>query len=811
MRRISATTRLALSLTGLVVSVLLFGQLLGLFPDSVAMIRQSRTRMTESIAVAFAGHATVADDRAVRDMLEALVARNPDIRSIGVRQSGGDIVVATADHESVWDGELDAKSNDTAMQVPLGSPNGMWGSIEVMFQPIEESGASLLARVPPLVTTAGLGALVFLVYAVYLRFALRALNPSEAVPQRVTEALNTLAEGLLVLDKEQRIVLANKSFAEAAGISADDLLGKHVSDLPFRGHGNETDAEPWLRSMQDGTSEKGVLLDLDVTGDTRTYSVNSVPIFDERGAKRGVLASFEDVTDIERKNAELAETLVQLRRSARQVQRQNRELERLATRDPLTNCLNRRAFFEQAETIFRAALRYDYPISCLMLDVDHFKSVNDNHGHARGDEVLQQVALTLLKSARESSLVCRYGGEEFCVLLPHADLAAAYDFAERVRVNVEELRFEGLRVTASFGVTDLTLGEQDVQGMLDQADQALYAAKRTGRNRVIRFHEVEALNIDEEGTATTADEPVAMIPKEDPAAVPYHAVTALLSALAFRDRATAEHSRRVADLCVLLAEDLVPRRQCYVIEMAALLHDIGKVGVPDNVLLKPGTFTETEGLEMRKHELIGAEIIRASFASSELSRIVEHYYRANGTYNADTPLGARILMLADAYDAMTSNWLHRAGLSQEEAFLELRRCAGAQFDPELVELFISKISAQTASPTIQFGLSKQTALSIGLQMERLVAALDDRNLTLLTDLNRQLYQISVEHAVDTVSSKSMELSRKLADDEDLIDILYTARELLDACRATQSSFFEGSEFRKPVAEAKAELNQGRFI
>ena len=261
-------------------------------------------------------------------------------------------------------------------------------------------------------------------------------------------------------------------------------------------------------------------------------------------------------------------------------------------------------------------------------------------------------------------MVCRYGGEEFCVLLPHADLAAAYDFAERARANVQELRFEGLCVTASFGVTDRSLGEQDVQGMLDQADQALYAAKRTGRNRVIRFYEVEGLNIDEEGTATTTDEPAVLIPTEDPAAVPYHAVTALLSALAFRDRATAEHSRRVADLCVLLAEDLVPRRQCYVIEMAALLHDIGKIGVPDNVLLKPGNFTEIEGLEMRKHELIGAEIIRASFASSELSQIVESYYHADGTHDPETPLGARILMLADAYDAMTSNRLHRAGLNQ---------------------------------------------------------------------------------------------------------------------------------------------------
>lgn len=811
MRRISATTRLALSLAGLAVSVLLFGNLLGLFPDSLAMTRQSRTRMAESIAVAFAGHAAVADDRAVEDLLDAFAAKNPDVRSIGVRRTDGDLVVATVDHEAIWDRSRNEESSDTAMQVPLGSASGAWGSVEVMFRPIEESGAPLLARVPPLLTTAAVGGIVFLIYALYLRFALRALNPSQAVPQRVTEALNTLAEGLLVLDKELRIVLANKSFAKAAAVSADDLLGRHISDLPFTGRDAATDAGPWLQSMENGISEKGVLLNLDLTGDTRTYSVSSVPILDERGEQRGVLASFEDVTDIERKNAELADTLVQLRRSARQVQRQNRELERLATLDPLTNCLNRRAFFEQAETIFRAATRYDYPIACMMLDVDHFKSVNDNHGHARGDEVLQQVGLTLLKSTRESTLVCRYGGEEFCVLLPHSDLAAAYDFAERARVAIADLHFEDLRVTASFGVTDRTLGEQDVQGMLDQADQALYAAKRTGRNRVIRFQEVESLNIKEEEPTSREEPSTALQCIAEPATVPYHAVTALLSALAFRDRATAEHSRRVADLCVMLAEDLVPRRQCYIIEMAALLHDIGKIGVPDSVLLKAGEFTETENREMQKYELIGSEIIRASFASSDLYRIVEKYYQTSGHHDPDTPLEARILTLADAYDAMTSNRLHKAGMSQEDAFMEMRRCAGTQFDPELVELLITKLSTQTGSATVQCGLSKETALNIGLQMERLVSALDDRNLTLLADLNRQLYQVSVEHAVDTVSSKSMELSRKLAADEDLIDILYTARELLEACRATQSSFFEGSEFRQPVTEAKPELQTGRHV
>jgi diguanylate cyclase (GGDEF)-like protein/putative nucleotidyltransferase with HDIG domain/PAS domain S-box-containing protein len=807
MKKISVTTRLSFSLTGLLVSLMLFGNLLGIFPDTKSITLRSRTQLSEAIALAFAGQATRADAATVQRMLTSIQSRNADISSIGIRQANGGLLASAGNHDQLWNPRGDGKSTVTEVRVPLGSGSGQWGGVELTFLPLAKSQIPLMGRFNPLVITGCLGLLTFCMYMVYLRFALRALNPSKVVPQRVNEALNTLAEGVLVLDKNERIVLANTSFATAAGIDGETLLGKRVSELPWHARDEDRPA-PWTNSMKAGTAETGILLDLDLDGVAgRTYSVNSVPISDDKGACRGVLASFEDVTEIERKNVEMSRMLDKLRKSAKQVNRQNRELERLATRDPLTNCLNRRAFFEKGEEILRAGERYEYPVSIVMLDVDHFKKVNDDHGHAMGDEVLQRVGITMLNTSRETDLVCRYGGEEFCILMPHIDMTKAAEAAERLRIAIADLEFDELRVTSSFGVSDLSAGANDIQEMLDKADRSLYAAKRTGRNRVVRFDHLEDMDVpDHDADGRSSGPPVE---SSDEVTIPYRVVTALLSAMAFRDRGTAEHGRRVADLCVLLAEDLVSRRRCYIIETAALLHDIGKIGVPDSILLKPGKLTEAEWRVMEKHDLIGAEIIRASFASDELSAIIEaHHHFFSGTpklphapNGLEIPLGARVLAIADAYDAMTSNRVYRKARTSDEAFAELRRCSGTQFDPELVELFIHKMHAHTQSePVPQFGVSKSAALQIGLQLEELVAALDDRDLKQLAILNDGVHQIAIDNAVGAVAEKSDELRVKLKADEDLIDILYTAGELLEACRLTQSSFFEGSEFRAPVGE-----------
>ena len=172
------------------------------------------------------------------------------------------------------------------------------------------------------------------------------------------------------------------------------------------------------------------------------------------------------------------------------MQEKNKELDFYATRDPLTGCLNRRSFGEQFEAVFNAASGENKPLSCIMVDLDHFKSVNDNFGHATGDEVIKRVEV-LKMNTRSDDLVGRYGGEEFCVVLPSMPIDVAIKVAERIRLRIKDesnKRYEnGPRVTASLGVASLDDNPPIPDMLNQQADEALYAAEQNGRNRVVSW------------------------------------------------------------------------------------------------------------------------------------------------------------------------------------------------------------------------------------------------------------------------------------------------------------------------------------
>jgi putative nucleotidyltransferase with HDIG domain len=292
------------------------------------------------------------------------------------------------------------------------------------------------------------------------------------------------------------------------------------------------------------------------------------------------------------------------------------------------------------------------------------------------------------------------------------------------------------------------------------------------------------------GPGAAKPEPAAPPAPPEPA-VPFGAVTALMSALRYRDAATAAHSQRVADLCVMLGKGRMSVRECFVLEVAALLHDIGKLGVPDAILLKPGPLTEEEWKLMRAHDRMGAEIVSAALGSQELTRIVQthHAWFGGSTRDAglpagqDIPLAARILTICDAFDAMTSDRVYRKGRTRAAAFEELRRCAGRQFDPELVEQFITLLSAQEPSREVAPPNAEAAVDRARGQAEQLAMALEAQDLALVRAMAGRMAATANRDGLGDVVKAASELEHSVATHPDLDELTRQVNELVGLCRS----------------------------
>ena len=254
---------------------------------------------------------------------------------------------------------------------------------------------------------------------------------------------------------------------------------------------------PWRLSLRDGKSLRGVPVGLRAaSGEMRSFMVNATRIVDGTGAVRGAIATFDDVSAVEQQNEKLNHALRQLQNTQAEISRQNRELQFVASHNSLTRCLNRRAFFTEFDLSLERARSAHKPLSCLMVDLDHFKSINDRFGHAEGDTVLVGMADLLKSICREQDLVGRYGGEEFCVVLEGLDQEDSRQVAERILKDMftrsPAWSTAGARVTASIGVATLPDAPCTAMGLVKRADKALYAAKAAGRNQVVRWQDLSA-------------------------------------------------------------------------------------------------------------------------------------------------------------------------------------------------------------------------------------------------------------------------------------------------------------------------------
>jgi diguanylate cyclase (GGDEF)-like protein/putative nucleotidyltransferase with HDIG domain len=358
-----------------------------------------------------------------------------------------------------------------------------------------------------------------------------------------------------------------------------------------------------------------------------------------------------------------------------------------ARRDPLTGLLNRRGFEEAFDAELERARRSGSSLSVVVGDLDRFKRVNDAHGHPGGDAALVRSARILTSGKRRFDSAARIGGDEFALLAADSDDHGAYMLAERVRGKLDdEFGDDRPPLTISFGVATFPLHGQSADALLRAADQALYAAKKLGCDRTV-ISSAEVPGILERASAAGANGGVGL-----------DALLSLAEALDLRETGNATHCRRVGRLAELtarelgLAPDAVER-----VRLAGILHDVGRVALPDTLVQKSGPLTDDEWALMRSHPEIGARMVATTRHDDISSWVLLHHERPDGRgypegrRAGDVPLEAAIVGVADAYEAMTSDRPHRSALDADAAATELRSQAGSQFPPEVVEALLRAV------------------------------------------------------------------------------------------------------------------------
>jgi diguanylate cyclase (GGDEF)-like protein/putative nucleotidyltransferase with HDIG domain len=350
---------------------------------------------------------------------------------------------------------------------------------------------------------------------------------------------------------------------------------------------------------------------------------------------------------------------------------------RLALTDPLTGLGNHRHFHERLARELEHALRYGRPLAICLVDVDDFKRINDRFGHPAGDRVLSLVATRL----RQTGEAFRLGGDEFAVLLPGYEESEALASAESIIDRIAALDLEHMgAITVSAGIAVAPQHARERDELVRLVDSALYWAKEYGKNQA-RSYRPDVVELAELKRLASGGDRVARL----------RAAASLARAVDARDVYTGFHSQRVAQLAVRIAERLgLNQEHVELTRLAASLHDLGKLALPEELLRKPGPLTEPERLVLERHPQIGFRMLDSLGIDPVADWVLHHHERWDGDGYPDglagsaIPLGARIIFVADAYDAMTSDRLYRARRSPQAALAELLECSGTQFDPDVV-------------------------------------------------------------------------------------------------------------------------------
>lgn len=465
--------------------------------------------------------------------------------------------------------------------------------------------------------------------------------------ERLKITLESIADGVIATKKGGEVVLVNPIAEKLTGWTEEEAKGKKLKEI-FKVVKGKT-------LMSHGESGVGLLnpsIDKDLTnymllfskdGTERKISHNAAPIKNWQGKTQGVVLVFRDVTE--------------------EIKRQE-EIIRLSYHDKLTGLYNR-SYFEEA---IKKLDSVEYlPLSIIMGDINGLKLTNDVFGHQEGDRLLQSVAKILLKFCGPQDIVARWGGDEFVILLPRTSYRNTKLIVEKINKECKINKDERIKTSISLGYTTKVEEKEDIMGLLKKAEDIMYQQK------LLESHSLRS-----------------------------GIINSIKSTLHEKSYETEEHAERLKDIGKKIGIAMnLSEIQLHELELLAVLHDIGKIIIKDSILKKPGKLTEEEWAEMKKHPEIGYRIVQSVPELSQVAEyILTHHERWDGTgyprglKGEEIPLLSRIIAIADTYDVITTHRPYKKAMSKRVAIEEISRNAGTQFDPNIVEVFLSKVASQ---------------------------------------------------------------------------------------------------------------------
>jgi diguanylate cyclase (GGDEF)-like protein/PAS domain S-box-containing protein len=483
---------------------------------------------------------------------------------------------------------------------------------------------------------------IWTIHDITARKKLEAALSEERTLLRTT--LISIGDGVISTDNMGRIVFINRMAEFLTGWTQVEAVGKPCEEVfnIINKHTKAKREDIVQKVLQSGEAQELVRHTLLISKDgiERPVEDSAAPIINENGDTIGVVLVFRDFSE---------------------KQQRLEKIEYLSYHDQLTGLYNRRYYQEELK---RLDTKRNLPISIIMGDVNGLKLVNDSFGHEKGDELLRKAADAIKKGCRADEIVARLGGDEFVVLLPKTDAVQAEQFVKRINELLKKEKVVNLDVSVSFGCKAKISEHEKMQDIFKAAEDQMYENKNLNHSRNNR-----------------------------------NMIDLILNALFEKNHREMLHSKRVGEICEAIALNMnFNKETVYTVKIAGLMHDIGKIGIEDEMLNKPGKLSPDEWVAMKKHPEIGQRILSAVKDFSEIGDyIFEHQEKWDGTgypqglKGDEILLQARIIAVADSYDAMTTQRNYREAFSEEEAIQEIKRCSGTQFDPTIARIFVEKV------------------------------------------------------------------------------------------------------------------------